>query len=57
MKEKSDPHRTSDGDRSADEVRADDPDASLDRLATLASRVLKVPKEVVDQLREGSGVA
>ena len=37
-------------------VRADDPKRSMDRLATLKRKILKVPKEVVDQLREGSGV-
>ena len=37
-------------------VRADDSKRSMDRLATLTRKILKVPKEVADQLREGSGV-
>ena len=56
MSKKTDQRRTSDEDRSADEVRADDPKGSMDRLAALTRKILKVPKEVVDQLREGSGV-
>ena len=56
MSKKTDQRRTSDEDQSAGEVKADDPKRSLDRLAALTRRVLKVPKEIVDQLREGSGV-
>lgn len=62
MSKKTDQRRTSDEDQSASEVRADDPGGSMDHLATLTRKVLKVPrvprvpKEVVDQLREGSGV-
>ena len=55
MSKKTDPRRTSDEGLSADEVRADDPKRSLDRLAALTRKVLKVPKEVVDQSRSGSG--
>ncbi len=43
--------------RTADDVRADDPKRSLERLAALTRKILKVPKEMVDQLREGSGVS
>lgn len=56
MSKKPAPPRTSDEGRSADEVRADDPRRSMQRLADLTRKVLKVPKEVIDQLREGSGV-
>ena len=52
MSKKTDPHHTSDEGRSADEVRADDPKRSLDRLAALTRKVLKVPKEKLDRLRE-----
>ena len=37
-------------------VSAHDPKRSIDHLATLTRKILKLPKEVVDQLREGSGV-
>lgn len=56
MSKKTAPPRTSDEGRSADEVRADDPKRSMERLAALTRKVLKTPKEVLDQLREGSGV-
>lgn len=52
MSKKIDPHRTSEGDRSADDVKADDPKRSLDRLVALTRKVLKVPKEKLDRLRE-----
>ena len=57
MSKKTDPRRTSDEGRSAEEVRADDPERSMDRLKALTRKVLKAPKEIVDQLREGSGMA
>lgn len=56
MSKKTAPPRISDEGRSADEVRADDPKRSLDRLAALTRKILKVPKNVIDQLRDGSEV-
>lgn len=55
MSKKADQPRTSDADRSAGEVRADDPKLSLDRLAVLTRRILKMPKEKLDEIRGHSG--
>lgn len=55
MSKKPAPPRTSDEGRSADEVRADDPKRSLDRLAALTRRILKVPKERLDEIRDRGG--
>jgi len=57
MTEKTDRPRTSDEDRNAADVKADDPKRSMERLEDLAKKVLKVPKDVVDRLREGNGTA
>ncbi len=44
--------RTKGGDRSAADVRADDPKQSLARLASLAKRVLKVSREEIRERDE-----
>ena len=52
MKKKKDRPHTSGGDRSAADVKADEPKRSLDRLAALTRKVLKVPKERLGEILE-----
>ena len=56
MSPKTNRPRKDEGEQPAADVKADDPKRSMDRLATLTRKILKVPKEVLDQLREGSGM-
>ena len=52
MSKKTDQHHTSNEDRSVAEVKADDPEHSLDRLETLTRHVLKVGREVMREEKE-----
>ncbi len=47
---KKDQRRTSGEDRSAADVKADDPKRSLDRLVSFTRKILKVPKAKLDGL-------
>ena len=52
MNETTDRPRIKGGDRSAADVKADEPKRSLDRLAALTRKVLKMPKERLGEILE-----